>query len=115
MGSEHSLRIDAIWARHENGNGTPNDYPQFVAAFPASLSECMPELYSEWVKAACDQYRDEVDATVLAFYETHASIDRRDSFDGFGIDLIEDEAINPDWETQLAELHADPEGPSDAQ
>jgi len=110
------LRLDVIWARHEDGHGIPDDHPQFVAAFPAGLGENMPELYREWAKAACDAYRDEVDSPVLAFYESQASIDRLDSFASRAVDLIEDEVINPDWETTLADLHAEPEekGQADA-
>lgn len=112
MGAEH-LRLDVIWARHRNSHGVPDDHPQFVAAFPASLSEHMPELYGEWATAACDQYRDEVDAPVLAFYESHACIDRLESFDSPAADLIEVDAINPNWEAQLAQLHPDPAGGKD--
>lgn len=113
MGSEGQLRLDVIWARHKNGTGVADDYPQFIAAFPASLSEHLPELYREWVKAACDHYRDEVDSPVLAFYESQASIDRLESFDDRTVDLIEDEAVNPDWETLFAQLHPE-SGTSDA-
>ncbi len=40
-------------------------------------------------------------------------IDRLESFDDRACDLIEDEAVNPDWETLLAQLHPEP-GASDA-
>jgi hypothetical protein len=112
VGSER-LHLSVIWARHENNHGIPDDHPQFVAAFPCSLSEYMPELHSEWVKAACDQYRDAVDAPVVAFYESQARIDRPESFGCPAVDLIEDEAINPGFEVLLAELCFDPIGGKD--
>ena len=55
----------------------------------------MCELYAEWLKAACDNYRDEVDSPVAGFFEGRASIDRP-QWDSLSI--VEDETINPGWE-----------------
>jgi hypothetical protein len=88
------LHLIAIWAKHEDGH----DYsyaPQFVAAFPWSLAEVMNELYAEWLKIACDNYRNEVDSPVVGFFESHASIDRP-PWDT--LHLVEDDAINPGWD-----------------
>jgi hypothetical protein len=95
MASEtHQLHLDTIWARHE-GDRNGADEPQFVAAFPATLSEYMPELFQEWLHAACRQYRDEVDVPVDAFLYGGTSIDRPQWHD---LDLIEDNTVNPGWE-----------------
>jgi hypothetical protein len=109
--SPRQLHLGVIWARHQDGHGIPDDHPQFVAAFPTSLSEFMPELWAEWVKAACDQYRDQCEAPVVAFYEGPVSIEAPEGFEGFHPDLIEDDAINPGWESALARLHPDPGAP----
>lgn len=96
MASNGRLCLITIWAKHEDGYGYA-DTPQFVAAFPSSLADAMYELYAERLKAACDNYRNEVDCPVVAFVEGRADIDRRL---WETLHLIEDDAINPDWESQ---------------
>jgi hypothetical protein len=89
------LHLITIWAKHEGHRCYP-DTPQFVAAFPSSLADVMYELYAEWLKAACDNYRDAVDSQIIGFFEgRRASIDRP-SWDT--LSLVEDDAINPGWE-----------------
>lgn len=75
------LYLDVIWARHEDGWGIPDDHPQFVAAFPSSLAEALPDIYEGWVELACARYGDEVDAPVVAFYRAPATIERPRNFD----------------------------------
>lgn len=91
-----SLHLITIWARFEDGHGYA-DTPQFVAAVPSSLADAMAELYEEWLKVACDNYRDEVDSPVTGFFEGRASIDRPE-WDT--LSLVEHDAINPGWDDE---------------
>ncbi len=97
--AEHPLHLITIWARHENGNYLPDDCPQFVTAFPASVRAAIPELSDDWLLAACDQFRHAVDSPVIAFYEGSAAIRRPDGFAGFHLAVIEDDDVNPGWES----------------
>lgn len=81
------MNLIVVWAQHDGLHGIPDQHPQFVAAFPASLREAMPELYGEWYRAACQQYRDEVDSPVVAFWEGSAEIRRPNSFRDAAIEL----------------------------
>lgn len=77
----NEMKLIVIWAEHWPRSAVPVGTPQFVAAFPLSLEEAMPDLFEEWVGEAKQRYQDEVDDPVRAFHWGITTIERPQGFE----------------------------------